>query len=48
MGRAFAFDEPMSLAHETMNRIGAILAGRRWYDLAIEGWEGVDGRARRA
>jgi dihydrofolate reductase len=24
-------------------RIGAILAGRRWYELAIERWNGVDG-----
>jgi dihydrofolate reductase len=40
---AFAFGEPTSLANETMNRIGAILAGRRWYDLAIERWDGVDG-----
>jgi dihydrofolate reductase len=40
---AFAFGEPTSLADETMNRIGAILAGRRWYDLAIERWDGVEG-----
>jgi dihydrofolate reductase len=40
---AFAFGEPTSLGDETMNRIGAILAGRRWYDLAIERWNGVDG-----
>ena len=26
-----------------MQRIGAILAGRRWYELAIERWDGVDG-----
>jgi|SRR5262245_1772960 len=43
MDWAFAFGEPTSLGDETMNRIGAILAGRRWYDLAIERWGGVDG-----
>lgn len=26
-----------------MNRLGAILAGRRWYELANERWNGVDG-----
>jgi hypothetical protein len=31
------------MADETMAGIGAILAGRRWYDLAMEPWEGVDG-----
>jgi dihydrofolate reductase len=40
---AFAFGEPTSLADETMERIGAIVAGRRWYDLAVERWNGVDG-----
>jgi hypothetical protein len=40
---AFAFGEPTSLADETMKRIGAIVAGRRWYDLAVERWNGVDG-----
>jgi dihydrofolate reductase len=43
MDWAFAHGEPTSLADETMNRIGAILAGRRWYELAIERWNGVDG-----
>jgi dihydrofolate reductase len=43
MDWAFAFGEPTSLADETINRIGAILAGRRWYELAIERWDGVDG-----
>lgn len=43
MDWAFAFGEPTSLGDETMNRIGAILAGRRWYDLAIERWNGVEG-----
>src|SRR4051794_37806178 len=26
-----------------MERIGAIVAGRRWYELALERWNGVDG-----
>jgi dihydrofolate reductase len=43
MDWAFAQGEATSLADETMNRIGAILAGRRWFDLAMERWEGVDG-----
>jgi dihydrofolate reductase len=43
MDWAFGYGEATSLADETMNRIGAILAGRRWYDLAIERWDGVDG-----
>jgi dihydrofolate reductase len=43
MDWAFAHGEATSLADETMNRIGAILAGRRWYDLAIERWDGVEG-----
>lgn len=43
MDWAFRYGEPTSLAGETMGRIGAILAGRRWYELAIERWNGVDG-----
>ena len=43
MDWAFAHAEATSLADETMQRIGAILAGRRWYDLAMERWDGVDG-----
>jgi dihydrofolate reductase len=39
----FSYDEATSLAAETMGRIGAILAGRRWYELAMERWDGVDG-----
>src|SRR5438034_7796920 len=35
MGSAFAFGNTPSLADGTMNRVGAILPGRRWYDLAI-------------
>jgi dihydrofolate reductase len=40
---AFASGEPTSLAEDTMRRIGAIVAGRRWYELAKERWDGVDG-----
>jgi dihydrofolate reductase len=43
MDWAFAFGEPTSLGDETMRRIGAIVAGRRWYELAKERWDGVDG-----
>jgi dihydrofolate reductase len=39
----FSYGEATSLAAETMSRIGAILAGRRWYELAMERWDGVDG-----
>ena len=40
---AFGYGSATSLLDETMQRIGAILAGRRWHDLAIERWDGVDG-----
>jgi dihydrofolate reductase len=43
MDWVFAFGEATSLADKTMNRIGAILAGRRWYELATERWNGADG-----
>jgi dihydrofolate reductase len=43
MDWAFDFGEPTSLGGETMGRIGAIVAGRRWYELARERWDGVDG-----
>jgi dihydrofolate reductase len=43
MDWAFNYGEATSLANETMDRIGAILAGRRWFDLALERWDGVDG-----
>jgi dihydrofolate reductase len=43
MDWAFEFGDPTSLGDETMNRIGGILAGRRWYELAKERWDGVDG-----
>jgi dihydrofolate reductase len=40
---SFEYGEPTSLAQETMERVGAIVAGRRWHDLARERWSGVDG-----
>ena len=43
MDWAFDHGEPTALAGETMSRIGAIVAGRRWYELAKERWDGVDG-----
>ncbi|HJS95903.1 MAG TPA: dihydrofolate reductase family protein [Solirubrobacteraceae bacterium] len=43
MDWAFAHGRPTALADETMNRLGAILAGRRWYELARERWNGVAG-----
>ncbi|MBV9897142.1 MAG: dihydrofolate reductase family protein [Chloroflexi bacterium] len=32
-----------SLAQTTMNRIGAVVAGRRWHELAKDRWRGVEG-----
>ncbi|MGH2957381.1 MAG: dihydrofolate reductase family protein [Solirubrobacterales bacterium] len=43
MAWAFEQGQATSLAGETMSRIGAIAAGRRWYELARERWDGVDG-----
>ena len=43
MDWAFAHGRPTALADETMKRLGAILAGRRWYELAKERWNGVAG-----
>ncbi len=43
MDWAFAHGRPTAVAAETMKRLGAILAGRRWYELANERWDGVDG-----
>lgn len=37
------FGKPTAIAGGTMKRVGAILAGRRWYDLANERWGGVAG-----
>jgi dihydrofolate reductase len=43
MDWVFAQGKATSLADETLKRIGAIVAGRRRYDLAIERWNGVEG-----
>jgi dihydrofolate reductase len=43
MDWAFGYGKATALADDTMRRFGAILAGRRWYDLATERWDGVDG-----
>lgn len=43
MDWAFGYGEATSLAEETMARIGAVLAGRRWYERAAERWDGVEG-----
>jgi dihydrofolate reductase len=43
MDWAFEYGEGTALADETMRRIGAIVAGRRWYELARERWDGVNG-----
>jgi dihydrofolate reductase len=43
MDWVFKHGEPTAMVTETMNRTGAILAGRRWYELARERWNGVDG-----
>ncbi len=40
---SFSYGAATALADETMRRIGAVLAGRRWYDLATERGNGVDG-----
>src|SRR5262249_49122458 len=32
-----------SVAEEVMQTTGAILAGRRWYDIATQRWDGVEG-----
>ena len=36
-------DAPVPLASETRDHIGAIVAGRRWHDLAAERWDGRQG-----
>lgn len=43
MDWAFAHVRPTAMADETMKRVGAIVAGRRWYELANERWNGVAG-----
>jgi dihydrofolate reductase len=40
---AFDYGERSPLADETRDSIGAILAGRRWYDVASVRYDGVDG-----
>ena len=37
------FPETNALAEEVRDRIGAIVAGRRWHDLAAERWDGRHG-----
>jgi dihydrofolate reductase len=43
MDWAFSHGPATPLATETTERIGAIVAGRRWYELALERWDGVEG-----
>src|SRR5262245_37442758 len=40
---AFEYDEPSPVADEIIKSTGAILAGRRWYDLATVRWRGRQG-----
>jgi len=37
------YQEPNAIVDEIVRTTGAILAGRRWYDLAIARWNGVKG-----
>lgn len=43
MDWAFEYGSATALVGETLERIGAFIAGRRWYELARERWDGVDG-----
>ena len=43
MDWAFAHGGASALADDTRDATGAILAGRRWYDVASERYDGVDG-----
>jgi dihydrofolate reductase len=43
MDWVFDYEGESPLLTETIDRIGAIIAGRRWHDLAAERWDGVDG-----
>jgi len=43
MDWAFAYDSPSAMADEVMATTGAILAGRRWYDVATSRYGGRDG-----
>jgi dihydrofolate reductase len=40
---AHELEAPVPLASATRDRIGAIVAGRRWHDLAAERWDGRQG-----
>jgi dihydrofolate reductase len=40
---AFRYESPSRLADDVMNSTGAILAGRRWYDVASERYSGRQG-----
>lgn len=43
MDWAFQASEPSSGVDDVMRATGAILGGRRWYDVAAEKYDGVDG-----
>ena len=43
MAWAFEYEGPHPLADEVMRSTGAILAGRRWYDVATERYNGRQG-----
>jgi dihydrofolate reductase len=43
MAWAFEYEGPNRLADEVMRSTGAILAGRRWYDVATERYNGRQG-----
>ncbi len=39
----FEYQDPNAIVDDIVKTTGAILAGRRWYDLAIARWNGVKG-----
>jgi dihydrofolate reductase len=39
----FAFSEPSAMADDVMSSTGAIVAGRRWFDVATSRYDGVAG-----
>jgi dihydrofolate reductase len=43
MDWVFEYDEPSPIVDEIIKTTGAILAGRRWYDLATIRWRGKQG-----
>jgi len=43
MAWAFEYDEPSEMAHDVMAATGAVLAGRRWYDVATSRYGGRGG-----